>query len=90
MAGYIQHVRSEKINAQNVWTLCERVVSPCMAKLDRSKSDCVECLDNTHANLSFEQTRDKSILKRKRNTHDEINAAITTKRVRRSRARVVA
>lgn len=63
---YLIHVRSERINAQNVWTACNRVVSPSMARDDRSLSDCVECLHNTHPNKSFEQTRDRSILAPKR------------------------
>lgn len=70
MATYIHHIRDEKINGQNVWTKCDRVVSPSMAVLDRSKSDCTECLDKTHPNLSFEQTRDKNILRLRKSGRD--------------------
>ena len=62
---YLIHVRLERINAQNIWTACKRVVSPSMARTDRSLSDCTQCLKNTKPCLSFDQTRDKSLLKRR-------------------------
>lgn len=51
------HIRAERINSQNDFTVCQRVVTPYLTRVNPSKSDCGECLKNTHKNKSFEITR---------------------------------
>jgi hypothetical protein len=55
------HLAVSKTPGDNRWTACGRVVAgPSNYRVNIALVDCAECLDNTHACLSYEPTRIKA------------------------------
>lgn len=65
MSRYLNHIKLEDINSQNVWTICGRIVSPVRAHATKDSSNCKECLNNTHPTRNFKITRVDAIYKNK-------------------------